>query len=360
MRPAILGIVLALMAGLFVITGLLARTYRYQKRNLAERHFETGRKLAAEGRNREAVEEYRAALSFQQSDRRFALALALALFDLGNLNEAAAHLVELREADPNDATVNLLLARIAARQGRFDEAVNQYHRAIYGLWPQQSERKRLETRFELVEFLASRGDRNQVIAELLETAADAPGDSETKKRVANLLLRYGSASHAADLFQDVLKTTPGDAAAYRGVADAEFALGDYRAAQTAYRRALHWKRNDPEIERKLEETSRILALDPTLPNLSSRQRLRRTRQVMEETLLAMVQCTTHSGKAPSSDAVVAAEAVNKLLRSPAGLDDFPSDALTHTEQLWKARLDMCGPPSDAESALAAVLAKVAR
>lgn len=43
-------------------------------------------------------------------------ALALALMDLNRLTEAESHLLQLRENDPDNALIDLQLARISARQ----------------------------------------------------------------------------------------------------------------------------------------------------------------------------------------------------------------------------------------------------
>jgi len=147
------GVVLVFLAliALFVFTGALANIYRGQRLRRAESHYRTGVQLAHAGRAAQAVEEYRAALTYSHDDNRYQLALVLSLMDLGRLDEAESHLLELHENDPNDALTDLMLARIAARQGRTGTAVTDYHQAIYGLWPDDPSKNRLQARFELID-----------------------------------------------------------------------------------------------------------------------------------------------------------------------------------------------------------------
>src|SRR5579885_625236 len=208
-RRAFAAVILS-MAVLFAFTGFLVRAWRSGRSQRANRHFEMGRQLAQQGRSDQAVEEYRAALSFSPNDTRYRLALALALMSFGRLDEAEAHLGELRESDPTNAVVNLALARISVRQHDWDEAVLDYHRAIFGLWPEQPEKNRVQARFELVDLLMRRQKQKEVLAELLELAAETPGDTAVQRRVASLLLANGAARNAADLYQSILTASGGN------------------------------------------------------------------------------------------------------------------------------------------------------
>ena len=102
-RPKALLVVLLAMSVLFVLTSFLANAYRTARYSRAESHFALGNRLAQERQDQQAAEEYRAALSFSPNSSRYRLALALSLLDLGRLEEAEAHLFELRESDPASA-----------------------------------------------------------------------------------------------------------------------------------------------------------------------------------------------------------------------------------------------------------------
>ena len=60
--------------------------------------------------------------------------LADALGEGGHNAEAIQALSRLREADPEDAEINLHLARLAGKDGDVDSAVHYYENALYGRW----------------------------------------------------------------------------------------------------------------------------------------------------------------------------------------------------------------------------------
>jgi tetratricopeptide (TPR) repeat protein len=350
-----LAAVLLVMALLMVATSFLARAHRTERARRAERRYTRGLELATQGRHQEAAGEYRAALSYAPAATSYRLALASELMALGRLDEAEAHLTELRETDPTSARVNLMLARIAARQDRTEDAVLYYHRAIYGLWDRDPERNRLQTRFELVEFLGEAGERKLGLADLLELAEDAPDDPEVRVRIGRLLLAFGSPYHAGEIFRAVLEMNPRDAAAYTGLGEAEFAAGRYSAARAAFSRALLRDPKDEAAARRLRQATRILELDPTLPRLSSTQRRRRSLELMRESLDALERC--ESSPAALRDELSAAAA--RLLKARRRTESDMDDALALAHRAWTARRRYC-PKAEADQALEIVMEGVAQ
>ena len=301
-------VVLLACAVLFVVTSLVARAYYLERQKLSRAHFDRGQKLAFDCNYRAAVDEYRVALSFSHGDSNDQVALARALIELGSLDEAATYLGELYQKDSTNGIVNLLLARIAAREHRSNDAAALYYRAIYGFWPEAGAKNRISARFELIDLLAKAGDKNRVLAELLQLVSEAPDNPDVEKRVAKSLMAFGSLNRPAAVFREALE------------------------------------------------------LDPTLPTLSAGQRQQRARDLLDRTLTLMESCTFGSGNPQSGQAEELSNAAKKLLSSqhPGISEGFTPQALALAEQLWKTRSAICGPVPDTQKPVAIVLAKLSR
>ena len=301
-------VVLLGCAALFVFTSLAAHAYEVERQNLSRKHFARGRELARAGDQRRAVDEYRVALSFSHGDANDQVALAQALIERGSLDEARVYLLELNQKDSTSGIVNLLLARVAAREHRINEAVAYYDRAIYGFWPEASAKNRLAARFELIDLLAKAGDRNRVLAELLQLVSEAPNNPDAEKCVARTLLAFGSPNRAAEVFREILE------------------------------------------------------LDPTLPTLSAGQRQQRARDLLERTLGLLDSCTSGSGKPQSGQAEELSSDARKILSSERRgiIEGFTPQALTLAQKLWKTSSAICGPLPDTQEPLAIVLAKLSK
>ena len=117
-------LVLTLMAaaGFAAVSHLVARFNANQQSR--------GRKLYALGledvnarRFDDAIAAFRAALTCDPSNSQYQLSLARALRDSGDplrLDEAESYLLALWQRTPQDAAVNLALARVAAHRGSVD------------------------------------------------------------------------------------------------------------------------------------------------------------------------------------------------------------------------------------------------
>ena len=77
---------------------------------------------------------------------------------------------------------------MAADEGRIEEAITYYHRAMYGRWPSNEAEHRVQTHIELVEALGKVSRNKQAQAELLSLIQEVPIAPGTKMRVARLLL----------------------------------------------------------------------------------------------------------------------------------------------------------------------------
>ncbi|HEY2017929.1 MAG TPA: chloride channel protein, partial [Bryobacteraceae bacterium] len=289
--------VVAAIIGVAVLTTFLNYYYRAERVSRAERYFKAGNELVQHERYEEAVEQYRDALSISHSAEH-RLALGLALVRAGRLNEAAIYLNEVLRGNPGSGPANVGLARVYAQQGNLDSAVLHYQRAIYGSWPEKPDENRFQTRIELVEALWKGGRKTQAQAELLATAAAVPNDPRLQKQVGRMLIDFGLPRNAADLYRDLVQHDSRDPGAYDGLGDAEFGLGDYAAAQAAYREALKLDPSDHTAAGQVDLCDRILALDPTLRGLTAPARLERSRAILSGVLNQVFACVGDQSRIP--------------------------------------------------------------
>ena len=246
-----------------IVASFLSYYYRSERMARGQGHFQAGQALESQGRNDEAIAQFRTALSTSHNTEQ-RMALGLALVNAGSLDEASIYLNEALKENPGSGPANLGLARIAVRQGKIDEAIGYYQRAIYGQWPQKTPERRLDTRLELAETLAKAGRSAQAQAELLITAAALPDDLALRQRVARMLIDYGVPESAARLLRGDTEKEHPDSATYHLLGDAEFAIGDYAAARREFDRALRMHPDDAAAARQSEICGKVLALDPTL------------------------------------------------------------------------------------------------
>ncbi len=351
-------LVFVVLALLFGITAWLANVYHTERQSRAETYYRQADVLARAGRLGEAVEQYRAAISYAPDNAHYQLALALALTDLGRLQEAGSHLSEMHEADPANAWIDLLLARISAREGRIDDAVSEYHQAIYGLWPGDTGSDRIQAGFELVQLLEHTGRSGTALAELMALSEETPQDPTVQTRVAFLLLQHGSAPRASEMFLKVLESDPHNAAAALGCGEAAFAQGNYAAAENWLRKAVQWDHNNAEAATWLQETAEIRSLDPTLVTLSAAGRYERVLTLVSRTLDALQACA-----APGSSAEIETlipEAQDFLRNNRVHHEGDTPRAVELAEQLWQARKQVCGKAPKSQEPLDLMMAKVAK
>ena len=111
----------------------------------------------------------------------------------GATGEAMAQLQAFREQRPQDAEVNLKVARLEAQHQQVDEALHYYQDAIDGVWPEGGDpvQQRIAARFEAAEYLVEQGRQEQAEASLLALAGVLPVYSPEQGKLAELYLRNG-------------------------------------------------------------------------------------------------------------------------------------------------------------------------
>ncbi len=349
------------IAALFVIDTFLARMEQSEQQSEAVRLFTEGRQFAKAGRYAEAIERFRSALTAARGNREYQLALAQALLDAGQPTDAEATLAGLLQRVSTDGPANLAMARVLVKENRIAEATSYYHRAIYGQWSQDPHGNRVRVRFELVDLLARQGAKQELLAELLPLEEAAPDDDATRTRIARLFLAAGSPARAADIFRQLLRRRPRNADAYFGLGQAEFAMGNYRTAETDFTFAARLKPNDEEIGKRLDLAAEVLALDPMRRGLIPSEQYRRSLTLVGLTLEQVASCVPPS---PPTPVVKLMERARQTLKRPvtgARQGEALETNLDLAEQLWQARKTDCKqPPAPADEPLALVMAKLAQ
>jgi tetratricopeptide (TPR) repeat protein len=358
-RLRVLIIAFSLLAVVFTGTTFLARWYQRERLIRAHHAFLLGESLEAKGRGQEAIELFRDALSITNRPE-YQLAMAQGLMKLDRLDEASLYLHEILQNNPAEAYPNLLLARIAVAEKDDAQAINYYQRAIYGRWSSEPEARSLDARWELAGFLVKIGENKAATAELLQLG-DQARTPEARIKAATMLLDLHSPNQAADLFREVLKTHPLNAAALAGLGRAEMALGDYRQARNAFSNALRQNPGDNQVRAALGQAEAILALDPTERGLPFSERYARSRQVLRRALSDLLQCgETAAVHAAAQKQIDSANALLRQRVPPRGNGAAEEANLTVAEQLWEARQQVCGPDAPPDEVLERVLARISK
>jgi CIC family chloride channel protein len=350
--------VLTTLVGVAILAAFLNYFYRAERVKRADRYFSAGNELMQKDRLPEAIEQYRNALSISHRlDHR--LALGLALVKASRLNEAAIYLDDVLRQQPESGPANLGVASIDVQQGRIDDAVTAFHHAIYGTWPDDPGGSRARARIALIDFLGKSRRTAQARAELIALVADAPAEPSLQKQIGHMLIDFGLAREAADLYHGMLKRGPPDANEYDGLGEAELALSDYKGAGRAFHSALEIDPTDRLAGRYAEMCDRVLALDPTLRGIGSRERFRRTRELLGAVVAQVAACAApaESDSGPLQSDVQAAQASLARKNPPRYFSDAADSDLALAEKIWASRPRGCGAPSN--EALARVMSKLA-
>lgn len=359
-EPRAYAVVLVGLALLFVLTVVVAGRFHQERERLAAAQFERGRALARAGDARRALVAFRAALTLERDRPEVELALALALLDLGRAPEAVTYLADVLRADPTNGPANLARARAARTMGEFDDAEGFYQRAIYGAWPGDAASRRLGVRFELVDLLLQRGQRQRAAGELTQIDADAPDNVDVAARLGPLFLQVGAADRAAAALQRVVAARPGDAGAWAALAAAEMTLGRLSAAVSAGQRAIALRPDDEATIRRVETARLALGLDPTARRLATAERERRARALVMLARAALLSCVRpDEGLAGPDIAELDAEATALLGSRPARQMEAVEAALGLAERLWARAREVCPTAAAEHDVLALALARAA-
>ncbi|HTR34539.1 MAG TPA: chloride channel protein [Bryobacteraceae bacterium] len=331
---------------LLTLIAFLNYYYRSTRTARAQAYFKAGNELVEQGRNEEASEQFRDALSIAPQNAQYRLALGLSLELSDHPTEALVYLDELVKRDPDNGPANLGIARIRAAQRQISEAVTYYHKAIYGSWPAGGDQNRMQARLELAEFLRKNSQGTQAVAELLAALGPAAHNAEEKRNIGRLLMEYGAPRQSVSVFQDLLRSNSRDAQAWAGLGAAQLAQDNFAAARDAFRNAVRWNPADTDSQKELEFCEMATALDPSAPKLRSAERHERSVTLLQEELANADACrVTVTAPAQSQPLSQLADSARKALAqhpSRAGLEDSTDNNLTLALNLWKADQTLCG------------------
>jgi len=276
--------------GLWVGTTFITKAYADRQQQLAREWFDRGQADLRAGRLDPAVQELRTALAYSHDNFDYRLTLSEALAAGGHTRQAQAYLRALWDEEPGNGTVNLDLARLAARTGDVAGALRFYHGAIYGIWSEDPAQRRREVRTELVEFLLAHGQTQQAQSELIALAADLPRDPALMLRVAGLLMKASDYPRALEQYRAVLSLEPSNIEALAGAGSAAFTLRMYPQALEFLRRAVAAGSQDPQVAAQLKTAELVQQMDPYQPRLPAAERARRVVSAFAQAGERLQQC----------------------------------------------------------------------
>ena len=336
----------------FAVTGVIVRGFKARQQALAERWFDRGQRDLAYGNPLRAVDEIQTALAFAPTDDAYRLKLALALMRSGMLDEARAHLTNLWEQRPGDATVNLQLARVMARLGDQQESIRYYHGAIFGVWDGDPLQHREAARFELASYLLSTHQIPAAQSELIALAAELPPDSDQQVKLGDLMMDAGEPDRALNAYKDARKADRNNAQAALGTAQAAFSLRRYADARDYARLALKANPNLDEATLLEKQASLVLAVDPYAKGLNMKSRAARAQVAYEAASDRLDECLSNRTD-PALEALSSQQANFKRVR-PTVLQrnpDLLDSVVRWSYQVESASEGTCGAPTGVDAAL---------
>ena len=233
---SILGVVAA-TGVLFAITLLLFRSFTAHRAQLAQRWGERGRRALAANQSAEAILDLRAALSYAPGTRNYEFLLATALAQTGHDLESTNYFLGLWEARPGDGSVNLALARLAAKRGEQEEALNHYRAAIYGTWEGDGLERRAAVHLELARYLIDRHDLENARMELLMTGESTADSYDRDMTLGKLFELARDAVDAETYYMKAVAARPDSAPALEATGRLAYQRYSYAAAERLLRRA---------------------------------------------------------------------------------------------------------------------------
>ncbi len=286
---------LVLLGVVFAITGFVNSRYHATQAALVGHWYERGVAALKANQPLKAVDAFHTALVYSRDNSAYELQLAEALVESDRLNEAEVYLRTLWVREPGNGTVNLELARLAARRSDVPDAIRYYHNAVYGVWDSDPIVHRRETRMELCEFLLAKKERTQAESELIAIVANLPPDAALHAKVGGMFLQVQDYPRALQQFQQALKLKPKVKGAWAGAGEAAYQTGDYAEAYRYLQKAVAESSSDLQAAQQLEMCKLILSLDPFGRRLSQRERIRRTLAAFDQAVARVKQCAQNLG-----------------------------------------------------------------
>ncbi|MGA7401015.1 MAG: tetratricopeptide repeat protein [Candidatus Sulfotelmatobacter sp.] len=364
--PVILVVLTLAAATGFAAVGHLVSRYTANQQARGRKLYELGLDDAKATRYDDAIAAFRAALTCDPSNSQYQLSLARALRDSNDprrLDEAESYLLALWQRAPQDAAVNLALARVAAHRGSIEDATRYYHNAMYGVWTSDSDANRNKARLELIQFLLSKSARAQADSELIALSAALPADPAAHLQAAQLFERAQDFSGAQAQYEDVLRIDPANSAALAGAGETAYGSGNYVVAERYLRLAVNANPDDANSRELLASTDMVLRANPFHSHISDAERNRRISAAFSQAEERLTQCAEklhvdlEVAANPPASALPALQGRWLLakpdlaqLRSPAETD-LPDAIMDVVFQIEQQTAATCGPPQGLDLAL---------
>lgn len=282
----------------FAAVGHLVTRYNLNQQARGRKLYAQGLTAATAANYDAAIEDFRAALTCDPTNSQYQLSLARALRDSNvpqRLEEAESYLVALWQRTPQDAAINLALARVAAHRGSIDDAIRYYHNAMYGVWSSNADANRNRVRIELIEYLLTRNARAQADSELIALSTSLPRNAEDHLQAGQLFIQAQDNRGALAQFEDVLRLQPGNEKAMAGAGEAAYGFGNYTLAQHYLRSAINADHEDETSRQLLATTDLILKANPFTGYISDAERNRRISADFAQAENRLTDCAGHVG-----------------------------------------------------------------
>jgi len=335
----------------FFVTRYVATNNRdLSMRNAAE-WYHRGEQFAGAGRLDEAVDAFRRATVRNRLNRTYLLALSRALAQKHDYDSARSILLTVRDSAPEDAEINLDLARLAAARQDVTEALRFYRDALYAPWPVSQEERRRAVRVELIRFLLTHDQPSRAQSELLAAGADMPDDATHHIELAELFRQAGDERNALAHFQRVLRLEPQNEEALAGAGTAAFELGEYVLAQGFLREV------PSEAVRDIRQVvDLVVARDPGAARIGARERHRRLESNLSYVEQRLAECVSQRGDQRLSAAEQARhnelQAFGRRFRRSVTLDqDTIEMSIDLIDGVERAAVRLCGSATAEDRAL---------
>jgi len=356
---------LAAAAGFAAVSHLVSR-YTANQQARGRKLYQLGLTEAKAAHYDDAIAAFRAALSCDPSNSQYQLSLARALRDSNDprrLDEAESYLVALWQRAPQDAAVNLALARVAAHRGSIEDATRYYHNAMYGVWTSDADGNRNKARIELIQFLLTKNARAQSDSELIALAAALPADPAAHLQAAQLFEQAQDFAGALAQYEEVLRVDPVNPAALAGAGETAYRSADYALAQRYLRLAVNANPEDTNPHELLASTDLVLGTNPFHSHISDAERNRRITAAFAQAEDRLTHCAEQihvdlkaAANPPLSTLPglqsrwLATRRDLEQLRSPAEAD-LPDAIMDVVFQIEQQTAATCGPPQGLDLAL---------
>ncbi len=373
----LLVLTLAAITGFAAVSHLVAR-YNANQQSRGRKLYLQGLTDAQAGRYVDAIDAFRAALTCDPTNSQYQLSLARALRDSNDprrLDEAESYLLALWQRAPQDAAVNLALARVAAHRGSIEDATRYYHNAMYGVWNSDPDANRNKARIELIQFLLKKSAPANAESELLALATALPPIPAAHLQAAQLFAQAQDFDGALAQYRDVLRLDPTNTAALVGAGEASYRSGNYAASQRYLQAAVNANSQDANARQLLADAELVLRTNPFRSHISDAERNRRITQAFSQAGQRLTECARQTGvnlaaappqpagSNPSSTATSASSQLSALqsrwlqtkpnldrLRSPAETD-LPDAIMDVVFQIEQQTAATCGPPQGFDQTL---------